>query len=212
MNGQLNVSEAHEILSSYLDKLERGEDSIELLEVLQGVSYLSKEHKEILQKAMLAQMVYSQGYFAAKVPEMLARFEENMEKIDETKSNENIWEYLNRLLAQKGATWKDCLSIIGANAKYSSQITQGNWSLMRFRPEDLAKIAAWIGADPSEIMRLSYEELLKQKESPEGTIHYRVQDQRSKNKNYGQQRDEAEEEEWEFMARLDGALAEFLTD
>lgn len=207
MNGQLNVNEIQEILSQYVDRLYEGEDRIDLLDLLEEASYLSQENKELFGKALLAQMVYYHRFFEEKAPQMLARFEENMKKIDEARSKETLWEYLNRLLEQKGLTWKECLREIGANVKFASQIMQGKWNVMRFRPEDLAQIAFRIDANPSEIMRLSYEDLEKQKVSvPIGdSAHFRIKED-FQNHFSLPEKYLKEDEELEFLAKLDKML------
>lgn len=176
MNGQLNVSEAQEILSQYVDLLNEGEDKIELLDLLEEASYISQENKELFQKALLAQMVYYHQAFEEKAPQMLARFEENMKMLDDARRKETLWEYLNRLLEQKGVTWKECLRDIGANVKFAYQLRQGKWNVMRFRPEDLAQIALLVDADPNEILKLSYQEIEGLKATPPhgDAAHFRL--------------------------------------
>jgi transcriptional regulator with XRE-family HTH domain len=158
MSGKKEIKEMKNLLSEYIENLEKGQERTDLLEALKLEKDVSEAHENIYKDAALAQFLYYNRLAEECLPIMRLRFKELRNKLVHSET-QDIWSYLELTMEQKGWTWKDVLGKMGADPRFAGQIRNRKWSLQRISPCDLAHISNWLEADPNQVLRLSYANL-----------------------------------------------------
>ncbi len=205
MSGKKEIKDMKNLLSEYIECLEKGQERTDLLEALKLEKDVSKAHENIYKDAALAQFFYYNRLAEERLPIMRQRFQELRNKLAHSE-NLDIWSYLESTMEQKGWTWKDVLSKIGANPRFVGQIKDRKWSLQRIPPHDLANISSWIEADPNQVLRLSYA-ILKAESASSGyekAAHFRAAfDRKAESPD---QKQEQQDSVLQYLKELENAL------
>lgn len=155
MSGKKDINEMKNILTEYIENLEKNQDRTDLMETLKQEKDISAVYENIYKDAALAQFFHYSRLAEERLPIMRQRFQELRNKLAHSE-NLDIWSYLESSMEKKGWTWKEILSKMGANPRFAGQIKDRKWSLQRIPPHDLANISSLIEADPNQVLRLSY--------------------------------------------------------
>lgn len=156
MNKQKNQA----ILQAYLYLLKKGIDQPVLLKTLHEARFVSKSHKKAYRKASAAQINHYSALTETRLPNLRERFIQIRKKVERTRYQGTLWGYLNELLAQNNLTWSSCP--VKNSLVIREAITAQSGAPLLESANELTQIALWVGADPNEIMHLTYKELLPQ--------------------------------------------------
>jgi|GEM_PF-6283803 len=207
MSGKIEIKEMKNLLSEYIECLEKGQDRTELLEALKQKKDISEAFEAVYKDAELAQFFYYNRLAEDRLPIMRQRFQELRNKLAHSETLD-IWSYLESTMEQKGWTWKDVLRKMGADPRFAGQIRNRKWSLQRISPRNLAHISYWLKADPNQVLRLSYANLKAETASSDygKAAHFRAAfDQKDKSPD---QRQEQQDSILQYLKELENALNE----
>lgn len=205
MSGRKEINEMKKWLTEYIENLEKGQDRTDLLEALKHEKDISEAYESLYKEAALAQFIYYSRLAEERLPIMRQRFQKLRNKLAHS-DNLDIWSYLESTMEQKGWTWKEILSKMGANPRFAGQIKDRKWSLQRIPPHDLANISSWIEADPNQVLRLSYAVLKAESASSDygKAVHFRAAfDQKAESPD---QKQEQQDSVLQYLKELENEL------